>query len=221
MTAPRAAPTAERDADEQAAEQADQQAREEARLRLRRGRLVTAVVAGALVLVVGVVALLGGFRERTDRLVAVPVGSTIVTGPYEVTVARATVQHRTSSAQWEVVASGTARTTGTTSIDPPVGDAGFLYARGEGGEVQASTGIALGDTSTVGQTQDALTPGLPPVPWAVTFRFTSDPGNRAFVAVFDQEYTTPYLFSDEKSWRSTSDASTMTVPLEPLPDTDY
>ncbi|GAA3566718.1 hypothetical protein GCM10022197_23410 [Microlunatus spumicola] len=220
MTAPGAAPTADRDADEQANEQADEQAREEARLRLRRGRLVTAVVAGALALVVGVVALLGGFRERTDRLVAVPTGSTIATGPYEVTVARATVQHRTSSAQWEVVASGTVRTTGTTSIDPPVGDAGFLYARGEGGEVQASTRITLGD-STASQTQDTLTPGLPPVPWAVTFRFTADPGNRVFVAVFDQEYTTPYLFSDEKSWRSTSDASTMTVALEPLPDADY
>jgi hypothetical protein len=212
VTVPGAAPTAERDA--------DAQARDEARLRLRRGRLVTGVVAAALALVVGVVALLGGFRERTDRLVAVPIGSTITTGPYEVTVARATVQHRTSSAQWEVVASGTARTTGTTSIDPPVGESGFLYARGAGGEVQASTGIALGD-STGSQTQDTLTPGLPPVPWAVTFRFTSDPGNTVVVAVFDQEYTTPYLFSDEKSWRSTGDASTMTVPLEPLADTDY
>lgn len=221
MTAPGAAPTAEREPDEQSDEQAEEQAREEARLRLRRGRLVTGVVAAALALVVGVVALLGGFRERTDRLVAVPTGSTITTGPYEVTVARATVQHRTSTAQWEVVASGTTRTTGTTSIDPPVGESGFLYARGSGGEVQASTRIALGDTSTASQTQDALTPGLPPVPWAVTFRFTSDPGNSVLVVVFDQEFTTPYLFSDEKSWRSTSDASTMTVPLEPLPDTDY
>jgi len=79
---------------------------------------------------------------------------------------------------------------------------------------------ALGDTSTASQTQDALTPGLPPVPWAVTFRFTSDPGNSVLVVVFDQELTTPYLFSDERSWRSTSDASTMTVPLEPLPDAD-
>ena len=121
VTVPRAA-----EVDEQ---EAEERAREDARLRLRRGRLVTAVVAASLVLVVAVVALLGGFRERTDLLTRVPAGSLITSGPYEVTLTKATVQHRTSSNEWVVAASGAARTTGATSIRPPTGDTGFVFAR--------------------------------------------------------------------------------------------
>lgn len=199
----------------------EERARDEARLRLRRGRLVTAVVAGVVVVVVGVVALLGGFERRTDLLVPVAVGSVISTGPYEVTLASATLQHRTSGDEWVVVASGTARTTGDTSIDPPSGDAGFVYARSTAsGEVQASSSIALGDAAD-GGSRNSLTPGLPAVPWSVSFRFTASPGDHVLLAVFDQEYTTPYLFSDEEGWRSTSKASTFTLPLEKLPDSEY
>lgn len=210
MTVPQAPEAGEQEADEQL---------DEARLRLRRGRVVTAVVAGVLVLAVAVVALLGGFRQRTDLLTRVPVGTMITTGPYEVTLTRATVQHRTDAEEWEVVASGTVRTTGTTSIDPPSGDAGFLFARSAaGGEVRSSRSITLGDP--VGsESQDTLTPGLPPVPWSVSFRYDAAPGDELLLAVDDQEYTTAYLFGDDKSWVNTNRASTMVLPLEPLPDT--
>lgn len=212
MTVPQAPEAGERAPDEQV---------DEARLRLRRGRLVTAVVAGVLVVVVAVVALLGGFRQRTDLLTRVPAGSVITTGPYEVTLARATVQHRTDADEWDVVASGTARTTGTTSIDPPSGDSGFLFARSAGGgEVRSTERIRLGDP--VGfESQDTLTPGLPPVPWSVTFRYAVDPGAELLLAVYDQEYTTAYLFGDEKSWVNQNSASTMVLPLERLPATKY
>ena len=194
---------------------------DEARQRLRRGRLVTAVVAGVLVLVVAGVGLLGGFRQRTDLLTRVPVGTVITTGPYEVTFARATVQHRTDDDEWDVVASGTARTTGTTSIDPDSGDSGFLFARdAAGGEVASSRSITLGDP-TGSSSQDTLTPGLPPVPWSATFRFAAAPRGEVLVAVFDQEYETAYLFGDEKSWVTGKRASTMVLPLEALPDTKY
>lgn len=216
VTVPEAAAVGEQEADEREADE-----RVEARLRLGRGRLVTAVVVGTLVLLVGVVALLGGFRQRTDLLTPVVTGSVVATGPYEVTIATATVQHRTSSAEWVVVASGTARTTGATSIDPPSGDSGFVFARAAtGGEVQPSSSITLGDTGGF-RGRDTLTPGLPPVPWSLTFRFTAAPGDALFLAVFDQEYTTPYILSDEQGWRSTRRASTMTLPLERLPDADY
>lgn len=199
-------------------QEAEERAREEARLRLRRGRLVTAVVAASLVLVVAVVALLGGFRQRTDLLTRVPAGSLVRTGPYEVTLARATVQHRLDAGEWDVVASGTARTTGATSIRPPTGGSGFVFARGAaGGEVQETRSITLGDPVGL-ESQDTLTPGLPPVPWSVTFRFTADPGDELLLAVYDQELTTRYLFSDEKSWVTGTKASTMTFPLEQLPD---
>jgi hypothetical protein len=201
-------------------QEADERARAEAALRLRRGRLATAVVAGTLVVLVGVVALLGGFHRRTDLLTPVAVGSVITTGPYEVTLARATVQLHTSSGEWEVVASGTARTTGATSIDPPTGSSGFVFAKAAGGEVQESSSIKLGQTEAF-QSQDSLTPGLPPVPWSVSFTFAAAPGDALFVAVFEQEYTTPYLFSDEEGWRPTKKASTFTLPLEKLPDAKY
>jgi hypothetical protein len=201
-------------------QEADEQ-RDEARLRLRRGRLVTAVVAGVLVLAVAAVALLGGFRQRTDLLTRVPAGTVITTGPYEVTLARATVQHRTDDDEWEVVASGTIRTTGTASIDPPSGDSGFLFARSAaGGEVRSSRSVTLGAPAGL-DSQDTLTPGLPPVPWSVTFRYDVDPGAELLLAVYDQEYTTAYLFGDEKTWVNTNQASTTILPLEPLPDTKY
>lgn len=202
-------------------EAADEQARAEAQQRLRRGRLVTAVVAAALVVLVAIVALLGGFRARTDLLTPVAVGSVITTGPYEVTIDKATVHHTTSKNEWDVVASGTARTTGTTSIDPATGSSGFVYARDAvGSETQPSSQVTLGETDAV-QHLDNLTPGLPPVPWSVSFTFAQEPSGTVLVAVFDQEYTTPYLFSDELGWRPTRAASIMTLPLEKLPDTEF
>ena len=201
--------------------QAEERARAEARLRLRRGRLATAIVAGTLVVLVGVVALLGGFERRTDLLTPVDPGTVITTGPYEVSLASATLQHRTTSDEWVAVVSGTALTTGDTSIRPPIGSSGFLYARSAaGGEAQPASSIALGDPDSF-QSPGNLTPGLPAVPWTVTFRFPTSPGDRLLVAVFDQEFTTPYLFSDEEGWRATRKASTMILPLQQLPESKY
>jgi hypothetical protein len=194
---------------------------DEARARLRRGRLVVAIVAGALVVVVGAVALLGGFRARTDLLTPVAVGSVIATGSLEVTLDHATVQRVTSSGQFRVVASGTARTTGTTSIDPDTGDLGFLFARSTSTtEVQASDSVTLGATDVL-ESVRYLTPGLAPVPWSVTFNFAKDPGATVFLAVFGQQYTTPYIFGNEKGWQTTATASTMTLPLEHGPELAY
>ncbi|MGI3785445.1 MAG: hypothetical protein ACRYG2_32240 [Janthinobacterium lividum] len=214
MTVPEAAPVDEQDVDEQEAERAG----DEARLRLRRGRWVTAAVAAALLVVVGTVALLGGFGERTDLLTGAAPGSVIATGPYEVTFDQATVEHQTSENQWRVVASGTARTTGGTSIAPDVGDSGFVFARSLATrEVQPTYTVGFGTPDALHHL-DNLTPGLPPVPWTVSFQFAADPGDTLVLAVFDQEYTTPYLFSTEKGWRPTRHASTLTLPLERLPE---
>ncbi len=193
----------------------------EARDRLRRGRLVTATAAAVLVAAVGVVALLGGFTRRTDLITPVAVGSVITTGPYEITLTSATLQHTTSRDEWDVVAHGTARTTGTTSIAPSTGVDGFFYAKDPAtGEAQPLRTVDLGE-STSYEHLDNLTPGLPAVPLTLTFRFARQPGESVVLAVFGQEHTTPYLFSDELGWRPTSAASTMTVPLERLPDREY
>lgn len=201
---------------------AEDEVRAEQRARLRRGRLVAGGIAAGLTLVVGLVALLGGFGRRTDLITPVPAGSLITTGPYEVTVERATVQHTTSSDEWQVVASGRARTTGATSIGPRTGDNGFVYAKDlRSGESQPLYAVSVGESTSSYEHVENLTPGLPPVPWTLTFRFRADPGDSVLVAVFEQEYTTPYLFSDELGWRATSAASTMTLPLERLPDQQF
>lgn len=212
-------PVGPADPDAGAAATREEQARAEAGARLRRGRLVTAAVVGVLVLVLGVVALLGGFRARTDLLTPVTAGSLIVSGPYEVTLDRATVQHRLSPDGWQVVATGTARTTGAASIEPPVGESsGFVFAKDvAGGEVQASSTITLGVTDELDSLAN-LTPGLPPVPWRVQFTFTREPGDTLLVVVFDQEYTSPYVFGDEMAWRPTDHAATLRLPLQRLPD---
>lgn len=203
------------------AQEADERARAEALLRLRRGRLATAIVAGTLVVLVGVVALLGGFRPRTDQLTRVAVGSVITTGPYEVTLDKATVHRTTETHTWEVDATGTARTTGATAIDPGTGSSGFVYAKdAAGGPVQPSQAITLGETDAVPHLEN-LTPGLPPVPWSVSFTFPQDPGGTVVLAVYEQEYTTPYIFSDELGWRPTRSASVLTLPLEKAPDTAF
>ena len=199
----------------------EEQARVEARLRLRHGRIATAVVAGALAVLVAVVALLGGFGERKDLLTPVAPGSLIVTGPYEVTFDKAGVRHKTYSDEWEVIASGTVRTTGSTSIRPSTGSSGFVSAQAAaGGEVQRSESVTLGGTGTT-RHLDNLTPGLPPVPWSVSFSFPQEPSGELVLGVYQQEYTTPYLFSDELGWRSTRSASTLRLPLERLPDQKY
>jgi hypothetical protein len=200
---------------------AEEEARAKAAARLRRGRIATAVVVGVLVLVVGVVALLGGFERRKDLVTRVEVGSVITTGPYEVTLASGTVQHTTSQDEWDVVVTGTARTTGDTSIAPRTGNNAFVYAKDvRSGEAQPLYYSRIGQTSGI-ENLDTLTPGLPPVPWALTFRFKADPGDDILLAVFQQEYTTPYIFGDEKGWVPTADASTMTMPLERLADSRY
>lgn len=199
----------------------DATAEDEARGRLRRGRLVVAIVAGVLVLVLGVVALLGGFRSRTDLRTPVPAGSVVATGSLEVTFDKATVRHITSSGAYQVVASGTARTTGTTSINPDTGDLGFLFAKSTStAEVQASESVTLGSTDPL-LSVEFLTPGLPAVPWSVTFTFAEEPGATVFLAVFGQRYTTPYIFGDELGWQTTDTASTMTLPLERQPDQEF
>jgi hypothetical protein len=202
-------------------DRSDGAADDEARARLRRGRLVVAIVAGVLVVVVGVVALLGGFRARTDLQTRVAPGSVIATGSLQVTLDHATVQRITSSGAYKVVASGTARTTGTTSIDMSTGEDGFLFARSTStAEVQASDTVTLGASDPL-LSVEFLTPGLPPVPWSVSFVFAKDPGATVFLAVFGQQYTTPYIFGDEKGWQTTDAASTMTLPLKRQPDEEF
>lgn len=192
------------------------QARVEARGCVRRGRLVTAVVAALLVAVVVVVASLGGFRVRKDLSTRVAVGSAIATGPFEVTVDKATVQQHSYDQTWAVVVTGTARTTGDASVATATDDQGFVYARAQSTrEVQPTQFMEFGSGSP-GFELGYLTPGLPPVPWTLSFSFTRPPGAQLLVVVFDQEYAASRVYSD-RSWTATSSSRNVVLDLQELP----
>jgi hypothetical protein len=144
----------------------------------------------------------------------VPPGSLIATGPYEVTLDKATVHRASFDQGWSVEVSGTARTTGDTSIAPATGDDGFVFARSDATrEVQPTRSVTLGPDDP-GFEIAYLTPGLPPISWTVDFTFAQPPGDRLLVVVFDQEYTTPWIFGDEMGWRPTVEGSRMMLPLQ-------
>ena len=193
----------------------------EAVLRLRRSRVVAVAVAAALGVVVGVVALLGGVAERVGALTPVAPGALIRSGPFELTLTRATVQRKTSAATWEVRVAGTIASTGDTSLVPTTDESGFLFAKVSGTLQTSSAGSAeLGDPDAF-PSRSLVSPDLPPAPWTVEFTFTAEPGPEVMIGVFEQKFTTKYLFSDEKSWQTDRDASTTVLPLERLPDAAY
>jgi hypothetical protein len=183
--------------------------------------VVVAAVAAALGVVVGVVALLGGFAEREGTLTPVAPGTPIRSGPFELTLTRATVQHKTSNATWKVRVAGTIASTGDKSLVPATDESGFLFAKASGTNKTSSAESAeLGDPDAIAS-RSLVSPHLPPAPWTVEFTFTAEPGAEVMVGVFEQKFTTEYLFSDEKSWQTDRDASTVVLPLEQLPDEKY
>jgi hypothetical protein len=200
---------------------AQQAAEEQARLRLRRGRLVVAGVAVLVAAVVSAVALLGGFADRADPITASAPGSVVKSGPFELTLEKATVRHKTADDRWEVRVSGTIASTDDTSLVPATGESGFLFAKASATQqVSPAGGAELGDPDTI-PSRSLVSPGLPPAPWTIDFTFSQEPGPELLVGVFQQKYTTKYLFSDEMSWQTDRGATTTVLPLEQLPDEKY
>ena len=194
---------------------------DEERLRARRGRTLTVLAAVVVLGLLGTVWAAGGFERRRDLFTAVEPGTVLRSGPYELTLTGATVQHTTSSDVYDVVVAGTARTTGDESISPAIGSSGFVFASDPAtGAVQPTSSFDIGTTESYFG-PDSLTPGLPAVPVAVSFRFPAAPQGRLRVVVFEQEYTNAYVLSDEKAWRNTREGYALTLDVRPLPDKKY
>lgn len=228
MTVPESAPVGEQDVttqeavpEEDSGQAAEERARHDARSRLRRGRLVVAGAAALLVAVVVVVALLGGFADRTDPLTTAAPGSVVRSGPFEVTLVRATVRHKTADDTWKVRVAGTIASTDDTSLVPATGGSGFLFAKASRtSQVRPADATELGDADVI-PSRSLVSPGVPPSPWTIEFTFTSEPGPEIVVGVFQQKHTTTYLFSDELSWQTDRGATTTVLPLAQLPDEKY
>lgn len=182
--------------------------------------LIWGGLAIGLALTLTLVWALGGFGSRRDEIVAVAPGTNLQVGPYELVFGAATAQHKTSSGTYEVVVTGTGRTTSDTTIAPRTGESGFLRAQSPAtGEVQLADSFDYGDSQDVSLRTRAFTPGLAAISFATTFVYEQPVSDELLLEVFDQEFFDNYVFSDdEPAWNTVSTGYSMVLPVTVLPE---
>ncbi len=182
--------------------------------------MVVGSIVLALLLVLGGVWGLGGFEKRTDILIPSEPGSLVVSGPYEFVFTGATAQQKQDfddAPYWEVVVTGTVANTGTEALYPPYLDNGMFVAKDPAsGEVQQPSIATIGDAMTGEHSR--VTPGLPPVPYRVEFKYGKDyrPGPTLRFVAFQIEFTDINLTGDEKTWNNGTRAYVFTLPVQVL-----
>lgn len=191
-----------------------------------RGPLVYGAVLLSLALVVGLLQLTGGFGRRTDLLTPIEPGTLISTGEFELTFTEATAQAQTSTdgttTGWEIVAVGSARTTGDEAMGPAwFGNDSVVALRdpASGGAVNPS-GVDIGDlVDGRGSGRQDLTPGLPATGYRVRFTLPPDfrPGASIQLGVADLVYEARYLTTDEESWHNGTYGWRVDLPLRVIP----
>lgn len=180
----------------------------------------------ALILVVVAIWGFGGFKRRTDTFITTPPGTLITTGPYEFRFSEATAQHKKDfggTPYWEVVAIGEGRTTGMESISPITTGENTMFASKD----DVTQEIELPESVRMGRGQGfnryRFTPGLPPSPYAVVFKYkdTYHPGPTIRFAVFDLIYGTHFIASEEEGWHNGTYARQFYLPVRVLPEQMY
>lgn len=183
-------------------------------------------IGAAIVLIIGLVWVAGGFQPRTDTRTEVRPGTTISTGPYELTFDRATVQKTKHFSEnqlvWEVVVHGSGRTTGDEAISPS-SLTWFMTARDPASEtVLEPTLQGFRAAEPVASGGNFFTPGLGPIPYRLTFQFPTsiDEPTSIDLGIWDLELRDRSLLqTGELSWARTNDFSVYpAMPLEQLPD---
>lgn len=179
----------------------------------------------ALVLVIGLVWLAGGFEQRTDQRTVVTAGTTITTGPYELTFDRVTVQKTTTYSDevvWEVVVAGSGRVTGEEALAPSSLDWFFAARDVTSDTVEEPDSQQFGPAGRDAGGGSFFTPGLAPIPYRLVFQF---PGTLAQprevqLGVWDLAYRdTTLLKTGERSWaRADSYHRYDGLPVRRLPD---
>jgi hypothetical protein len=181
--------------------------------------LVAAVLFGA-------VWRFGGFAERQRAFQTVQPATLIAAGPYEFTFTEATARHRLATdyrkGSWEVTVIGTGRTTGEETISPDTwsDDSPFRARNDVTGDAAIPDGQRFG-TAEAGS--GAFTPGLPAIPYSVTFEFGDAfrPAPNLVFAVIDQRFGNRALVQTEQDtdqyWYNTRNGWRMELPLRELP----
>ena len=201
----------------------DEASSDDLRRLVRRGRVVTVVVLSVLVVLVVVTATAGGFARRTDGITPAEPGEELTTGPYVLTFTSGTVQHRRSDDTWQVVVSGSARTTDDTSDAIPGGGgtSAFVYGQDVGTRrVEEVADWSYGPVAE-GRSHRYLVPGAGAVELRATFAFPTQPQGKLRLVVLDQEYGKAYVFGDEEAWQAGRTGRDLAIPLEVLAEADY
>lgn len=181
------------------------------------------MVALALVVLVALTWVLGGFGRRSDLLRPTAVGTLVATGPYELRFTHATAQQRTTyddRVVWRVTAIGEGRTTGDVTTAPDhLGDDGMFVARDPAsGEVRTPESQSFRPAGFV--SSSAFTPGLPLQPFRVELEFpgTYRPDRTLTFVVFDLEFRDNSLLGDQDpQWRNADAGSRFELPVQVLP----
>lgn len=171
-----------------------------------------------MLVVLGVVIGLGGFRERRDILHTVPIGATISTGAFDYTFTRATVQQQKDldTPIYKVLVYGTAQNTTDIGRGPSTDQ--FVGRDNTDKEVEEPQVTKIGTSSdfTVGT---VLNPGLPPVPFRIDFEFKQSwrPTGTFRIAAANMTEQKYFLNEAQPNWQN--DASTIYqvyVPMQTL-----
>ena len=140
--------------------------------RNRRRVLAIGIPILAVLVLIGTVFALGGFRGRDDTVTDVARGHSFTNGPYDLTFSSATVQQATGYGKYKtiqkVVVTGTVRNNGDKAMSP---SSDWFLADGiSHGGVQTAENAAIGDPKLFDRPMD-VAPGLPPVRIDVEFDF--------------------------------------------------
>jgi len=185
--------------------------------------LVSIVVA--LAAVVGLLWAAGGFEYRDDLETDVAPGATFTTGPYVFSFGGATIQKRENYKDeqiWSLVVSGTGRTTAEESMSPDYTDL-FVAKDVPSGAYREAEGQEYGREDQRAASGGAhFTPGLPAIPYRVTFEFPAsdfEPGTSIAFVAWDLEWRdTSLLQVGDFRWAPTSHYSRLELPLRRLAD---
>ncbi|MVA74924.1 hypothetical protein GC722_02610 [Auraticoccus sp. F435] len=185
-----------------------------------------------LALLLGLVAALGGFERRTDRLTVMAPGAELDCHQLVYTFDSATVR-RTQGVDgvWEhqLTVSGTVRNPTDEPQAPRYGEFGSLVVRGVPGPLTATIeAVALGSSfeELSVNTRDFVAPGAPALPLEVRFTLPDDyePSDVVLLGAFEMEYTDNYVLGlggGQRSWNKTDDAYAVYLPLTVLPEEPY
>lgn len=189
----------------------------------RRHRLIYALVAAGVAVLLALVWGLGGFEKRADLLQPTAPGTLIATGPYEFTFTEVTAQQKTdldSSRYWELSALGTGRTTGDETIAPSYTDTGTFVSKDiRSREVEVPSGLRYGGRRNH-FAGDQFTPGLAPVPFEVQFKYRGSyvPDRTLVFVVFRLKFSdTSLIGGQDKVWSSTPKGFDYRLPVRVLP----